>query len=97
MIGTCLQGYVETTYDELLKAFGKPLYGPDDEGGDKVTCEWEVKSGVVVATIYDYKLGYTPRGKYLWHVGGHSLKSVVLVQDMLKKSRESAQTREMQP
>ena len=34
--GTCLQGYIETTYDELVSVFGEPTTFQ----GDKITAEW---------------------------------------------------------
>jgi len=77
--GTCLQGYVTTTYSDLVAIFGEPTY----RGGDKTTAEWVVTFGrgkdKVVATIYDWKEYETPMGEYDWHVGGHSIKAVDLV------------------
>ena len=58
-IGTSLTGYVKTTYDTLVKAFGEPTdtgsswYGEGDppfyanyEDGDKVTAEWTLAFAV---------------------------------------------------
>jgi hypothetical protein len=76
--GTFLQGYVETTFAKLVKAFGAPTYGPDEASGDgKVSCEWclTFEDGTV-ATIYDYKEDSTPMGEYSWHIGGTSIESV---------------------
>jgi hypothetical protein len=74
--GTCLQGYIKTTYDELVNVFGKPT----TLEGDKVNVEWTIKfSDGTVATIYDWKLSETPMGVYDWHIGGHTQRAVELV------------------
>jgi hypothetical protein len=75
--GTCLQGYIETTYDELVKVFGKPT---ELGGCYKVTVEWTLQfSDGTVASIYDWKLSETPMGTYRWHIGGKSQHAVNLV------------------
>jgi hypothetical protein len=74
--GTCLQGYIETTYDELVKVFGKPT----ELGDYKITVEWILQfSDGTVASIYDWKLSETPMGVYNWHIGGKSQHAVNLV------------------
>jgi hypothetical protein len=74
--GTCLQGYIETTYDELVNVFGKPT----KLEGDKVTVEWTLQFlDGTVASIYDWKLSETPMGVYNWHIGGKSQHAVNLV------------------
>lgn len=74
--GSSLIGYVTTTYDKLVKAFGEPTYSESDCG--KVTTEWalefETEAGeLIVATIYDWKT-YDPSicrdGEFEWNVGG---------------------------
>ena len=78
--GTCLQGYIETTYDELVKVFGEPTRLE----GDKVTVEWILQfSDGTVATIYDWKLSETPMEYYPWHIGGMSRRAVDLVTDCM--------------
>jgi len=76
--GTSLQGYVVTTFAELVKTFGAPTYGPDEASGDgKVSCEWCLTfDDGTVATIYDYKEDSTPMGEYSWHIGGTSIDAV---------------------
>ena len=75
-INTCLQGYIETTYDELVKVFGEPTVLE----GDKVTVEWILQfSDGTVATIYDWKRSETPMACYPWHIGGKSQRAVELV------------------
>ena len=81
-----LQGYVETDYESLVKAFGEPGFGPDTNSGDeKVTCEWTVQLGGQECRIYDWKeyTGVTPRGRYEWHIGGFSRDAERLVQTAL--------------
>jgi hypothetical protein len=76
--GTCLQGYIETTYDELVSVFGEPT----TLEGDKVTAEWTIKfSDGTVATIYDWKQLETPMEYYPWHIGGYTQRAVELVND----------------
>lgn len=93
--GTSLQGYVETTFDNLVNIFGDP----NVEDGDKTTVEWHLSimadteqqghpTENVVATIYDWKTTTTPMGKYRWHVGGTSPLAVECVQEILDGNQE---------
>jgi hypothetical protein len=75
---TSLQGYVESTYNELVEIFGTPTYGPDSQE-DKVSCEWILDIDGTVCTIYDYKTKGTPYGKYNWHIGGRGKSSELMV------------------
>ena len=78
--GTCLQGYIETTYDELVNVFGEPT----KLEGDKVTVEWIIRfSDGTVASIYDWKLSETPMEYYPWHIGGMSQLAVNRVNDCM--------------
>lgn len=79
-----LQGYVTSDYDTLVKAFGKPDFGPNGDLDGKVTCEWELQLDGLQVRIYDWKLGSTPKGKYDWHVGGDSRFAVQAVLDALQ-------------
>ena len=88
--GTSLQGYIEATYDDLVKAFGKPTYDSTEDGeSDKVHTQWALEfedeeDNLVVATIYDWKedSAYNSRvGKYRWHIGGNSYDAVEAVTD----------------
>jgi hypothetical protein len=73
---TSYQGKIKTTYDVLVKVFGEPEYGPDEDY-DKITCEWNIEfDDGTIATIYDWKTKSTPRGEYTWHIGGRSMASV---------------------
>ena len=68
--GSCLQGYIKTTYEELESVLGPPTYR---EEGEKISCEWVIKFDTgLIATIYDYKMGKTPMDVYDWHIGGYS-------------------------
>lgn len=82
--GSHLQGYVESTFDEIIEIFGSPKHGPDAFYLDKVTCEWvlEFEDGTI-ATIYDWKMCETPYNKYYWHIGGFDQKSVDLIQEIV--------------
>ena len=74
--GSCLRGYIKTTYDELVNVFGSPT----TLKGDKVNVEWTIKfSDGTVATIYDWKLSAVPMGVYDWHIGGFNQRAVELV------------------
>lgn len=76
---TSLQGYVTTTYAQLVALFGNPM-GP----GDKTTAEWVLKfNDGTVATVYDWKEYETPMDLYRWHVGGSKRTVVALVQEAL--------------
>ena len=90
---TSLQGYIKTTYDELVSIFGKPKYGPND-GGDKVTCEWAIDVSYVdesgdekteTVTIYDWKQYNTPFNEYRWHIGGFDSNAVAVVTAAMNK------------
>jgi len=82
--GTCLQGYVQVYYHELVEIFGK-----DEGGGDKTTAEWRLlfEDGVV-ATIYDWKEYDTPTGNYAWHIGGKNNLAVARVTQVIREFKE---------
>jgi hypothetical protein len=86
---TSLRGEIATTYGELVEIFGPPHSGPNADL-DKVTCEWRLKfEDGTVATIYDWKTGYTPRGVYDWHIGGYPDTRVVeLVEETIELHRD---------
>ena len=76
-LGTSLRGYVYTTYDELIDAFGNPPYGVSRD--KKVDVEWVIrlKHSNVIFTIYNYKDGPAYRGPDYrvedireWQIGG---------------------------
>lgn len=85
--GTSLVGYVETTLDTLIKAFGEPQRWDE---GDKVTTEWTlVFDDSTIATIYDwkrYELGAPESNElYRWHIGGNSKDAELRVNEVLGK------------
>lgn len=78
---TGLQGYITTDYKTLVKKLGKPHTNGD---GSKTTAEWQIKfENGVVATIYDWKYGKTPKGICQWNIGGHHKDAVMLVNQLV--------------
>jgi hypothetical protein len=74
--GTSLQGYIRTSYADLVGCFGEPTHDGD---GYKVDAEWVITfADGVVATIYNWKDGPNYCGEdgtpvefiREWHVGG---------------------------
>lgn len=72
-----LQGYIQTSYDDLVGCFGEPT---SDGDGYKVDAHWSITfADGVVATIYNWKDGPNycgPHGTPVqritdWHIGGH--------------------------
>lgn len=96
---TCLQGYIEESYDRLVELFGEPTEGD----GYKVDAEWlvEFEDGTV-ATIYNWKNGRNYCGHEgdpvevitAWHVGGHSRQVLLLVDDVLAGVIETAASKQ---
>ena len=89
--GSCLQGYMTATYDELVDKFGEPYKAEQEGGFDKVWTEWnlmfDTDEGLVYATIYDWKENgpYVAReaNSYRWHVGGFDYEAEEAVQTAL--------------
>ena len=80
--GSCLQGYMTATYDELVDKFGEPYKAEQEGGFDKVWTEWnlmfDTDEGLVYATIYDWKENgpeNSRSGSYRWHIGGMDWKA----------------------
>jgi len=66
--GTSFQGEYLTTYQDIVNTFGEPTCKGD---GEKTTVEWIIKfENGSVATIYDWKYGYTPKDFAEWNIGG---------------------------
>lgn len=86
--GTCLKGYINAKYSDIVAAFGPPL--PGDMY--KTDVEWIVKMGPLVATIYNWKNGYayckedgTPTEDITeWNIGGLNDRAVALVLSLVK-------------
>jgi hypothetical protein len=92
--GTCLQGYINTTYDNIVSKLGKQHHNGDDY---KTDAEWNIKfEDGTIATLYNWKNGLNycrDEGLPLediteWNIGGHSPRAVALLTDLLKKSDE---------
>lgn len=90
--GTCLQGYITTTYAQLVETFGEPSHDGD---GYKTDAEWVLSdSRGNVVTIYNYKDGKNYNGNNGldveeitdWHIGGRNESVVDLVQDNMPTS-----------
>jgi len=91
--GSCLQGYQEASYDQLVKLFGEPnSYGD----GDKVHTEWVINFEVYdedwedtethTATIYDWKEDDDAARRvpmYNWHIGGFTKEAAYMVSDLI--------------
>lgn len=87
---TCLQGYIDTSYDSLVQRFGQPM-----PGFDKTDAEWVLKTedGTLI-TIYNWKNGPNYNGKYgtpvrqitRWNVGGHSRLAVIALRELMATS-----------
>lgn len=84
--GSSLSGYVTSTYDELVAVFGEPTF-TDSDPHEKVQCEWVLRIGDVVATIYNWKTGFVPLGVYEWHIGGFDRGEVEAVQRAIVEHR----------
>jgi hypothetical protein len=85
---TSLKGEFPITYAELVEIFGTPKHGPNADR-DKTTCEWALTfEDGTVATIYDYKTGWTPQGLYEWHIGGHDADAYTHVVDAIILHRD---------
>ena len=78
--GTSFQGYVETSYGQLVSAFGKSMKGSED---GKVNHQWIVKIDGILCTIYDYKENLNNGKVSDWHVGGKAKACVQMVKEVL--------------
>ena len=84
--GSSLKGQINTTFQELIDAFGEPNVGP----GDKVWNEWGIRfsdgDDDVYTTIYDWKEqdAYDSHyGEYRWHIGGMNHRGIELIYEAL--------------
>ena len=85
VVGTSLQGYLYTTYQNIVDKLGEPSHDGD---GYKIDVEWVLRdqNGEPV-TLYNWKDGPnycgdegTPVEKItMWHIGGRSSKAVDLI------------------
>ena len=100
VVGTSLQGTIQTTYDKLVEIFGKPTY-TDADPYEKVACEWVMKVAMVdrpiftnmksdilhTITIYSWKLGRIPTEQYDWHIGGKTGQVVEIVESIINNHK----------
>lgn len=86
--GTHLIGYIDASYAQLVKTFGKPN-GTHDKY--KVDAEWYLDTPAGIATIYNYKTGKNYCGSEGlaveeitdWHIGGKSKALVRYIKEAL--------------
>ncbi len=86
--GTSFRGYLYAEYSELVEKFGEPH---SLENNHKIDAEWIVDTPHGVATIYNYKNGYSYLGKSgleleemdEWHIGGNDKQSYVWIMQQL--------------
>jgi hypothetical protein len=84
--GTTLQGYLQATYDTIVKILGEPTRGPSAD--NKTTCGWILKNeDGNVATLYDWKTETTPLSPYNWHIGGFDDSAVLGVQELFPEHK----------
>ena len=99
--GTCLQGSIEASYNDLVRMFGKPAY----EGiGDKITTEFVIEYQVNdgrgedlygTFTLYDWHFARNLNDDYAvttWNVGGRGYDdsfAADLAQKIFEKTDDS--------
>ena len=77
----CLQGYVKTTYSQLVEKLGEPTYKR------KELTAIQLKMMVLTSAefgraftdsfyVYDYKEEQTPMKEHWWHIGGETQQSL---------------------
>ena len=82
--GTFNVGNLNFSFDDLVDTFGYPNCGPS--GDDKTQVEWHIEfEDGTVATIYDYKSGYSVEDITFWSVGGRSRTAYERVQEVLRR------------
>ena len=90
-IGSRFIGYLDATYDDLVRLFGQPItIEPADDA--KTDVEWVIQFDTgLIATIYNYKNGPNYRGSKgtpvneiaRWHVGGLRVRVLRKLRRML--------------
>ena len=81
---TMLQGSIQATRTQLIKAFGEPLQGLSS----RMLNDWKIQfDDGTVATIYDWKTDPLPDDEvYAWRIGGKTHRAVVLVHQAFRKA-----------
>jgi len=86
---TCLQGYIDISYKDLVEKLGEPSENYDDYKSD---AEWQLEfEDGTVATLYNYKDGRNYLGAEGldkeeirdWHIGGNDTRAVEKVHELL--------------
>lgn len=79
-------GQIHTTYDELVRQFGKPILGMSGDG--KVRAEWNLLlDDQYVVTIYDWKRPELLEDVTCWNLGSHNYRNYnvqIAMSNMLK-------------
>ena len=86
--GTCLQGYIEATREDLEEVFGTAGAGDDYKFFFHWGIEFQTPNGKThIATIYDWKYDSIAPAteKIKWNIGGSSIEAVRLVSEVLVK------------
>jgi len=84
--GTCLQGYIEATRQELEEVFGAAGHGDDYKFFFHWGIEIQTPNGKThIATIYDWKYDRIAPAteKIQWNIGGNSIEAVRLISEIL--------------
>ena len=81
---TMLQGSIQATRAQLIRAFGEPLQGLSS----RVLNDWKIQfDDGTVATIYDWKTDPFPDDEpYNWRIGGKTHRAVELVHQAFRKA-----------
>jgi hypothetical protein len=110
--GTCLQGYIVSTYQKLVQLFGEPTKGDEY----KVDAEWIIRfpcptnevsdqaNDGIVCTIYNWKNGKAYCGEggeevaniVEWNVGGHSKKGLWMLMEILEGNPDDIEKKRLQ-
>ena len=90
--GTCLQGYVDASSEDLVEQFGAPMIG---DSRDKVEYEWNIMIGDQPISIYSWKNYGEKSFEQIdsWHVGGRSHEAIDLLNeatDLRSRARMSS-------
>ena len=99
-VSTSLQGYLQASYDDLVKVFGDPQC-TETSGDGKVDTEWELQINdlefdtVRNVTIYNWKdydggLEAMTNPKYEWHIGGNSALDAVQLKQYFNEAMKEA-------
>lgn len=82
--GTCLQGHIKASMQQIKLVFGEPSYIGDIDG--KIRCEWLIEfyddeeDEYITATIYDWKDDKPIPWVNDWHVGGYTYRAMECIE-----------------